>query len=149
MAGWSASDMRRFDVVLQRPSEMTALTCVAYYRRQLERQRDIVLSWPLGGGLAVQGFLIAAVGFATGPRHLPWSAAVALIGVGALVYPAILLYGRLLVGPWQREINTVRQMSTQTNDKSMSDGQLSPARIANDPTRSSSPDLRSKCLPRM
>jgi hypothetical protein len=115
--------LRRFGAVLQRPSEMTAQTCAVYHRRQLERQKDIVLSWPLGAGLAAPGFLIAAVGFAMGPRHLPWSATVALIGVGAFVYLAALLYGRILVGPWQREINSVLQMSTQTNDKSMSDAQ--------------------------
>jgi hypothetical protein len=115
--------LRRFGSVLQRPSEMAAQTCVAYHRRQLERQRDIVLSWPLGAGLAAPGFLLVAAGFAMGPKHLPWSIAIALIGVGAFVYLTALIYGRMLVGNWQREINGVLQMSNQTDESSTSNSE--------------------------
>ena len=54
-----------------------------------------------------------------GPKHLPWSVAVALIGVGVFVYLAVLIYGRILVGQCQREINSILA-STQTNEEAMS-----------------------------
>ena len=115
--------LRRFGSVLQSPPDMVAQSCAVYYRRQLERQRDIVLSWPLGAGLAAPGFLLVAAGFAMGPRQIPWSAAIALMGVGGFVYLAALIYGRILVGQWHGEINSLLQLSNQTDDKSMSNSE--------------------------
>ncbi|HZF28115.1 MAG TPA: hypothetical protein VE907_03285 [Gammaproteobacteria bacterium] len=108
LLGWALYGMyglRRFAAPLRSSPQASGQTCAAHHRRQLERQRDVVRSWPLGMGLAVPGFVLCVLGFPLGPNRLPWPPAIALIGMFAFVYVATLIYGKMLAGKWQREID--------------------------------------------
>ena len=107
--------LHRFGSALSIPVGAGAETCAAYHRRQLERQRDIALSWPLGIGLAAPGFLLVAIGSSLGPRQLPWEGAIGLVGVFAFMCLAAVIHGRILAGQWQREIDGLQAMRDQTN----------------------------------
>lgn len=79
-------------------------------QRQLERQRDIALSWPWGVGLAMPGLVLYSAGFALGPRPIGAAIAVAMVGVFVFLYIAIVIYGKSLAGRWQREIDALCAM---------------------------------------
>ena len=79
-------------------------------QRQLERQRDIALSWPWGVGLAIPGVVLYSIGFAWGPKPIDWSISAALVGVFLFVYIAIVIYGKALAGRWQSEIDELRKL---------------------------------------
>ena len=80
------------------------------HRRQLERQRDIALSWPWGLGLALPGFVLVCLGISLGPRRLDWAVPAVFIGVFTFLYIAVVIYGRILAGRWQREIDALRAL---------------------------------------
>jgi hypothetical protein len=79
-------------------------------QRQLERQRDIALSWPWGIGLAVPGMVLYSIGLARGPRPIDSSISAALVAVFLFLYIAIVIYGKALAGRWQREIDELRKL---------------------------------------
>ena len=87
-----------------------APTLLQVHRRQLERQRDIALSWPWGLGLVIPGFVLVCLGMSLGPRRLDWTVPASFIGVFMFVYVAVVIYGRMLAGRWQREIDALRAL---------------------------------------
>ncbi len=99
--------LHRFASALPILPRASAGACVAVHRRQLERQRDIVSSWPLGMGLAIPGFTLTCLGYSLGPRHLPWEPSLGLLGIFAFLYLAMLIHGKRLAGRWQREIDAL------------------------------------------
>lgn len=102
--------LRRFGSVLPGPAGMSSQSCLEWHRRQLQRQRNIVLSWPLGIGLAAPGFVVYSLGFPLGPLHLPWSVAIALIGTFAFVFLASVIYGKIVAARWQQEFDILGRM---------------------------------------
>lgn len=97
--------LHRFGSTLPIPDGTLGSECALVHVRQLKRQRDIVRSWPLGLGLAIPGFVLAAIGYPLGPRRLPWDICIALVGVFAFVYLAVIVYGKTLAARWQAEID--------------------------------------------
>jgi hypothetical protein len=87
-----------------------APTVLEVHRRQLERQRDIALSWPWGLGIALPGFVLVCLGISLGPRRLDWAVPAVFIGVFTFLYIAVVIYGRILAGRWQREIDALRAL---------------------------------------
>ena len=87
-----------------------APTLLQVHRRQLERQRDIALSWPWGLGLVIPGFVLVCIGMTLGPRQLDWTVPAVFIGVFMFAYVAVVIYGRMLAGRWQREIDALRAL---------------------------------------
>lgn len=82
--------------------------CLFHCRRQLERQRNLVQSWPLGIALAAPAYLLCCLG----PRHLPWTVAVGMIGIGAFAAVVALIHDKLLAGRWQQELDSLLRMET-------------------------------------
>jgi uncharacterized membrane protein YfcA len=105
--------LHRFGSALLIPADATASNCAVVHLRQLQRQRDIVLSWPLGIGLAIPAVVLVAIGQVLGPKPIPWAFSVALIGVFVFVYLAVLIYGRVLAGRWQAEIDELVALTRQ------------------------------------
>ena len=93
-----------------RPAQPTRGRSSTVTQRQLERQRDIALSWPWGVGLAIPGVVLYSIGFAWGPKPIDWSISAALVGVFLFVYIAIVIYGKALAGRWQSEIDELRKL---------------------------------------
>ena len=87
-----------------------APTLLQVHRRQLERQRDIALSWPWGLGLVIPGFVLVCLGMSLGPRQLDWTVPASFVGVFMFAYIAVVIYGRILAGRWQREIDALRAL---------------------------------------
>ena len=85
------------------------------HRRQLERQRDIALSWPWDLGLVIPGFLLICLGMSLGPRQLEWAVPAVFIGVFLFAYVAIVIYGKVLAGRWQREIDALQALRHDAN----------------------------------
>jgi hypothetical protein len=107
-AAFSMYTLHRFGSVVAAPADASAQTAAAYHQRQLERQRDRVLSWPWGLGLALPGFLLVVVSAGVGSRHANWEIAAVMTGVFLFLYGAIVIYGKILAGQWQREIDSLR-----------------------------------------
>ncbi len=86
-------------------AESMGVTGAAWYRQQLERQRDVALSRPWGIALAVPGVCLLLMGYvdADAPPDV-----VAVLG-GILVFSgmALVIHGKILAGRWQHEINLV------------------------------------------
>jgi hypothetical protein len=112
-AAYGIFGLRRFGSALRIPADAVAATCALYHRRQLERQRDIALSWPLGVGLAAPRLLLYVVGSVVGPRQFPWQGGVALVGLFAFAYVAAVIHGKMLAAQWQREIDALVVMSSE------------------------------------
>jgi 4-hydroxybenzoate polyprenyltransferase len=87
-----------------------APTVLEVHRRQLERQRDIALSWPWGLGLVIPGFVLVCIGMSLGPRQLPWTVPAVFIAVLMFMYVAVVIYGQILAGRWQREIDALHAL---------------------------------------
>ncbi len=83
-------------------------TCAAWYVRHLKYQRDYMLSAPWGMGLALPGLILMLIGFSTPPGIVPWQHSVAFGGVIFFVYFAFVIYGKLLAGSWQQEIESLQ-----------------------------------------
>jgi hypothetical protein len=112
LASWAVVSiywLRRYGAIAV-ASAADARALIEAQQRQLERQRDIALSWPWGVGLAMPGLLLYSAGFALGPRPIGASIAVAMVGVFVFLYIAIVIYGKSLAGRWQREIDALRAM---------------------------------------
>ena len=117
MAIWALFSMyglHRFGSAAAAPADSSAQTCAAYHQRQLERQRDIALSWPWGIGLAIPGFVLVVVGLAVGSRHPNWEFPAVLTGVFIFIYVAVVIYGKMLAGQWQREINMLLSLKDES-----------------------------------
>ena len=99
--------LHRYARALAVPADANVQTCVAFHRRQLERQRDVVRGWPLGIGLAMPGTVLVAIAGSLGPRHAPWSMTIGVIGIIAFAYLAMLIYGQVVAGRWQQEIDAL------------------------------------------
>lgn len=111
---FSMYGLHRFGSTVTAPASSSAQTCAAYHQRQLERQRDIALSWPWGIGLAIPGFLLVVVGLAAGSRATNWEFSVVMIGVFLFMYVALVIYGKVMAGQWQREINSLRSLKGES-----------------------------------
>jgi hypothetical protein len=85
-------------------------SCALHYRSQPLRQRDILCSWPLGIALAAPGFFVYCLGLPLGPRHPPWEVAIGFMGIGTFAGVASLIYGTILTGRWQAQIDTLDSM---------------------------------------
>ena len=113
LAAWALLSiywLRRYGAIAVASGAADSQAVTDAHRRQLERQRDIALSWPWGIGLAIPGFVLYSLGFAWGPRPLAPSIAVALVGVFMFLYVAMVIYGKSLAGRWQREIDSLSAM---------------------------------------
>ncbi len=106
--------LRRFGAMPVAPADSSAQTCAAYHRRQLERQRDIALSWPWGIGLAIPGFVLALAGIGLGARVPHWVFPVVMTGVFLFLYVALVIHGKMLAAQWQREIDSLHAITTGT-----------------------------------
>jgi len=102
--------LRRYGAIAVPSEAADSRALIDAQQRQLERQRDIALSWPWGVGLAIPGVVLYSLGFAWGPRPLAAPIAVALVGVFMFLYVAVVIYGKSLAGRWQREIEVLRAM---------------------------------------
>jgi hypothetical protein len=114
---WALSSMywlHRFGALAAAPMDSSAQTCAAYHQQQLERQRDIALSWPWGIGLALPGFVLVVVGLGVGARHPNWEFSAVMIGVFVFLYATLVIYGKMLAGQWQREIDSLRSMREES-----------------------------------
>lgn len=107
---YSMWGLHRFGAALQFSADASGESCAAFQLRQLERQRDIVLSWPLGIGLGLPGFALLSVGLGLGARYPNWEFPAALIGVFLFLYVALIIHGRIQAAQWQREIDWIRSM---------------------------------------
>ncbi|HMN45688.1 MAG TPA: hypothetical protein PKE27_13995 [Povalibacter sp.] len=115
MAAWAIYCMHglyRFGFIQreENPWEDGAQACVAHHRRQLERQRDIVLSWPWGIGLAIPGFVLFSLGVVYSRAQPDWSIPIALIGCFAFLYVVLVIQGRARAAQWQREIDALAML---------------------------------------
>lgn len=116
MLGWALFSMytlHRYGSTATVPAEISAENCAAHHQRQLERQRDIVLSWPWGIGMALPGFVLLAVGLGVESRHPNWMFAVVMIALMLFLYVALVIYGKMLAASWQREIDSLRALRGQ------------------------------------
>jgi hypothetical protein len=114
MVAWAFFSMytlHRFGAATGAPAGSDAQTIVAQHGRQLERQRDIALSWPWGAGLAIPGFILMTVGLGSGSRIRNWELSATLLGVFLFLYVAVVIYGKVRAAQWQREIDALRSMS--------------------------------------
>jgi hypothetical protein len=102
--------LRRYGAIAVPSDAADSGALIEAQQRQLERQRDIALSWPWGIGLALPGLLLYSIGFAWGPRPLGAPIAVALVGMFLFIYVAVVIYGKSLAGRWQQEIDALRAM---------------------------------------
>jgi hypothetical protein len=102
--------LRRYGAIAVASGAADSQALIEGQQRQLERQRDIALSWPWGLGLAVPGLVLYSIGFAWGPKPIDWSISAALVGVFMFLYIAIVIYGKALAGRWQREIDELRKL---------------------------------------
>ena len=101
----------RFGAALGVPAD--AQTCASHHRRQLERQRDIVLSWPWGIGLAFPGIALFSLGEVWSAPNPDWTFPIALIGVFAFMFMALVMHGRAQAAQWQREIDALRTLESE------------------------------------
>lgn len=107
LMGWalfSLYTLHRFGAAAAAPTDSSAQTCAAFHRRQLERQRDIALSWPWGIGLAIPGVTLVGVG------GRDWQSSAAMIGVFLFLYVGVVIFGKIRAAEWQREIDSLRSM---------------------------------------
>jgi drug/metabolite transporter (DMT)-like permease len=110
LASWALLSiywLRRYGAIAVASGAADSQVLIDGHQRQLERQRDIALSWPWGVGLAFPGLVLYSLGFAWGPRPIDASISVALVGVFTFLYIAIGIYGKSLAGRWQREIDSL------------------------------------------
>ena len=101
---YSMYALRRFGSPLN-PSDASEQTCIAYHRMQLERQRDIALSWPWGVGLAMPGMALFIIGLPLYSAHPQWPISIVIGGIFVFMYVAIVIHGKRLAREWQREID--------------------------------------------
>jgi hypothetical protein len=107
---FSMYGLRRFGSTLPTLPESTAQACAAYHQRNLERQRDIALSWPWGVGLAFPGITLFVVGVPLSSNHPNWTFSIAVIGIFLFMYVGIVIHGKILAGQWQREIDALQAL---------------------------------------
>jgi hypothetical protein len=86
-------------VAVQNPDELYA-RAAAEFDLQLTRRM----------GLAAPGVILATLGQSLGPRPIPWSLSIGLIGIAAFVYLGTVIYGKILAARWQREIDSLNRM---------------------------------------
>ena len=121
IVGWALLSiywLLRYGAIAVAPGAADSQALIEGHQRQLERQRDIALSWPWGIGLAIPGLVLYSIGFAwgpgpseaEGPKPIDWSISAGLVGVFMFLYIAIVIYGKALAGRWQREIDALRRM---------------------------------------
>jgi uncharacterized membrane protein (Fun14 family) len=113
IVGWALLSiywLRRYGVMAVASGAADSQALIEGHQRQLERQRDIALSWPWGIGLAIPGLVLYSIGFALGPEELDWLVSAALVGVFLFLYITIVIYGKALAGRWQREIEDLRKL---------------------------------------
>jgi hypothetical protein len=110
---WSLLSMywlRRFGAVVAAPAESSAQTCAAHHQLQLERQRDIALSWPWGIALALPGLVLLCIGLGLGSQHPSWVFPAVMIGLFVFLYVAAVIHGKGLAGQWQRKIDSLQAL---------------------------------------
>jgi hypothetical protein len=110
-AFFSMYTLHRFGAATRAPAGSDVQTIVAQHGRQLERQRDIALSWPWGAGLALPGFILMTAGLGAGSRIRSWEFSATLLGIFLFLYAAVVIYGKARAAQWQREIDALRSMS--------------------------------------
>jgi hypothetical protein len=54
--------------------------------------------------------VLVCLGISLGPRRLDWAVPAVFIGVFTFLYIAVVIYGRILAGRWQREIDALRAL---------------------------------------
>ncbi len=115
-AAYGMWGMHHFYAPLRLSSDANAGTCAAVYKRQLERQRDLYLSWPLGIGLVLPGAILVTIAGRFGANHEfsawhdAWAAPIAFVAILVFVYLAAITYGKIVAGRWQREIDQLESM---------------------------------------
>ncbi len=107
--------LHRFGSVVAAPADTSAQMCAAYHQRQLERQRDSAFSWPWGIGLALPGILLVIAGRTVGSGHSNWIFLLVMTGVVLFIYVALVIYGKVLAGRCQREINLLQSLKDESS----------------------------------
>jgi hypothetical protein len=108
--------MHHFYAPLRLSPDANAGTCAAVYKRQLERQRDLFLSWPLGVGLVLPGAILVTIAGPFGSNHESstwreaWTVPIAFVAILVFAYLAAITYGKIVAGRWQREIDELESM---------------------------------------
>jgi hypothetical protein len=112
---YSMFGLHRFGSAISASTVSDAQACASFHQRQLERQRDIALSWPWGIGLALPGFILVSVGLPFRVNPPDWTIPIALIGAFVFMYVALVIYGKTLARQWQREIDSLELLMKETN----------------------------------
>jgi hypothetical protein len=81
---------------------------MAWYREQLERQRDVALSRPWGLALGLPGLVLLLIGYVD--SGVPWTFSVILAGLGFFFGVAVIIHGKILAGRWQEEIDALQKL---------------------------------------
>jgi hypothetical protein len=109
---WAAIGLhsaRRFHrLAARRATDSNGSTCVAWYRQQLERQRDVALSRPWGIALAVPGFGLLLSGYVD--AGVPGTLSVILAGSGLFLGVWAIVQGRILAAGWQQELDSLQSL---------------------------------------
>ena len=114
---WAYSDVLGASIsfFIAAPADTSAQMCAAYHQRQLERQRDSAFSWPWGIGLALPGILLVIAGRTVGSGHSNWIFLLVMTGVVLFIYVALVIYGKVLAGRCQREINLLQSLKDESS----------------------------------
>jgi hypothetical protein len=111
LALWAAIGLysvSRFPGLASQQPESSASTCVAWYQRQLERQRDVALSRPWGIALGLPGFGLLLIGYAV--SGVPWTVSAILGALGSFLGVGVIIHGKILAGRWQEEIDSLQNL---------------------------------------
>ena len=106
LGSWALVGMysvRRFhNLITPGAAESMGVTGAAWYRQQLERQRDVALSRPWGIALAIPGVCLLLLGYVD--AGAPQNVVAILSGMSVFVGIAVVIHGKILAGRWQHEI---------------------------------------------
>ena len=112
LVGWALLSiywLRRYGAIAVASGAADSHALIEGHQRQLERQRDIALSWPWGVGLAIPGLVLYSIGCAGGPQPVDWSISAGMVGV--FIFSTLRSsFMATVAGRWQREIDVLRAM---------------------------------------
>ena len=101
--------VRRFHGGRPQPAESGARPCLAWYRDQLQRQRDVALSRPLGLALGVPGFALLLIGYVV--EGIPWAISAILGAAACFLAVGAIIHGKIIAGKFQREIDSLQTLT--------------------------------------
>jgi hypothetical protein len=111
LALWAAIGLysvRRFHDLTSQQPESSASTCLVWYQRQLEQQRDVALSRPWGLALGLPGFVLLLIGYVA--SGVPWTVSAVLGAMSSFLGVGVIIHGKILAARWQQEIDSLQRM---------------------------------------